>query len=158
LIISAALTMSQRVAFKQMLAAGEATGTGDDDIARATGLSPEEMNALRAANAAKPVSLDERPPDAFADPGATGGLEVAELVTVEAEAAVNAITTAAADCIEAMPQDQQAVLVLYYYADIDNLERIAEVLGIEPGHAGKLRAEGITVVRIAMLLQVTGAR
>jgi RNA polymerase sigma factor (sigma-70 family) len=122
-------------------------GAGPAELAEAAGLPEDEVRAALAAQAAKPVYLDDLP-DSTDWPG---GLNVPDpAADVEGVASVRAMLGAAARAFAGLPPVQQVVLVRVFMHGQD-LGDVAGALGISRDRAGQLHEAAVITLHEGML-------
>jgi RNA polymerase sigma factor for flagellar operon FliA len=110
--------------------------------AEALGISERQLGNTLAAVAASPKSLTDLDEDSVMD-------------NLESIADANYLLEAFADIIEALPYNQQAVLALRYYANIQ-LSEIGRCLNLKDSAVLKLHTESITYIKSKMEQVATG--
>jgi RNA polymerase sigma factor FliA len=132
------LTRSMRNRAKAIRDAGAELGKSDAELAEATGLTVAQVREALAAQARRPQSFDEEP------------AEVTEPANVESDVAVTTILSAVTKAVSGLPERQQTILALRYYAGWD-LAEVAEALAVTEQDAARQHAEAVDVVHQAML-------
>lgn len=136
------VTRSARNKVKLLREAGAETGTGEAELAIATGLTKEEIREAAAAVAARPVSIDAEPHD------------VTDItVDVEGAAVVSGVLDAAGAVIWQLPELSRWMLVYRYYEGM-SLSAAASALGVEQAEARTAWERAVREVHNAMLKAV----
>lgn len=132
------VTRSVRGNAKALRDAGQDLGFSEAELAARTGMSVQKVRDTLTAMSRKPVSMDAEPVD------------VSEDDDVEGKAVVNSITMAVTDVIYALPYQQQMVVALHFYGELEFRE-IAELLDIREKLVSDLHAEGVAAIHEAMI-------
>jgi RNA polymerase sigma factor for flagellar operon FliA len=132
------VTRSVRGNAKALRDAGQDLGMSEQELASKTGMTVQKVRDTLAAMARKPVSMDAEPVD------------VSEDDDVEGQAVVNSITAAATGAIQSLPPEQQMVVALRFYGEMEFRE-IAELLEIREARVSQLHEEGVAAVHEAMI-------
>jgi RNA polymerase sigma factor (sigma-70 family) len=141
------VTRSQRAVLKSIEAPALA-GAITAELAAAVGLPEQDVRAaLAAQEAGRPLRLDE----SF-DSGAGWGVALVDPADVESVVAVRAITGAAARALAGLPLEQQ-VIIARRYLHGDDLEDIAQALGITRDRASRLHETAVLAIHGAMLAE-----
>ena len=139
------VTRSQRQRLK-LLEECAPEGASIAGQAEAAGLTEDEARDALAAEAARPVYLDD-----FREEGRDWAEHIADpAADVESQVAADGILGAAERAARGLPWEQQALLIYRYFRGLP-LEGIAEALGIEREHARRLHEAAILAVHAAML-------
>lgn len=136
------MTRSARTRAKALRSAGQDMGLAEAELAKASGLTVQEVRATMAAAAARPVSLDAEPHD------------VPAVTSTESQAVVSSVLQAAAGALASMPPAVQALVVLRYYYGLPLAEAAAVLQEAEPEAASDWQ-RAITGMHSAMVRAVT---
>jgi RNA polymerase sigma factor FliA len=128
-------TRSRRTKAKQIQQADQGMGLSEEDIAEKTGLTIDEVHSTIAFMAKKPVSFD------------AGIAEMYEprITDVASTAESNSLLDTAVDAIKECTFDQQIILALHYYQDME-LQDVASLMGISPAKASQLHAAAVLLL------------
>ena len=139
------VTRTQRRAVKVMDAAFDDGIRGEEEQARAAGLTVEKAREARAAAALTTVSLDDH-----ADTGEYAGPAIRDAGPGVAEQAeLNATMTHFMICFDGLPAIQQVLLSLVFHQD-RTVREAAEQLGLSQGDARRLHDSAVTTVHAAL--------
>jgi RNA polymerase sigma factor FliA len=137
------LTRSARTRAKALRAAGQDLGAGEEELSARTGMTRQQVRSVLAAQARRPVSLDEDDTD-LAGESSTEGSAVASAILAAAVAAFDSLDPVA-----------QAVVSLRYYGALEPAE-VAARLGISMGEYEAVHRQAVTAVRDAMAAEARG--
>jgi DNA-directed RNA polymerase specialized sigma subunit len=149
------LSRNDRNAVK-MLTEAEAMGLDRDGQLRYAGLDQAAADRVRAADAARPVSLSGSPPSGTdPDAGESGAFDtLADEADVESSAVVGSVIGAALRVIRELDEAAQWLMVLTAYYGLE-VGQAAEVLGLAEDKAREVRETAITRVHQAMIMAAT---
>ena len=128
-------TRAQRDSSKQLFKAGLGSGASEEELAERTGMSPAEIRETVTAVSAKPVSLE-----------AVGELSIPDRTLVEQAQEENAVLEGMVSFMRELPYDEQVVLALHYYMNME-LREIAKLLQITESKASHLHTSAVMAVR-----------
>ena len=143
------VTRSVRGRLKAIAAALEAGARTEAELAAATGLPAAQIREALAADAVKPVSLDDNSPSAdFGHQGLADGSAGTESAAVVRETLASFVAT-----FDALPAVQQVLLAFVYHREVP-LEVAGKELGMELAEAQRLHDEGVLAIHDTLLLAV----
>jgi RNA polymerase sigma factor FliA len=135
------VTRSARTRAKALREAGQDLGLSEAELARASGMSLEEVRDTLAAVAARPVSIDAEPHD------------VAGSDDVEGSAVVSEVLAAVSAVISRLGERARMVLVLRYYHGM-TVQELAVALGVTEDEATRLHQRSVLEIHRAMMKAV----
>jgi RNA polymerase sigma factor for flagellar operon FliA len=132
------VTRSARTKAKILREAGQDRGLSDAELAKAAGMSIEEVRATNAAVSARPVSIDAEPYD------------VAGTDDVEGQAVVAEVLAALSGTVARLDGQAQVIMALHYYHGM-TLPELAPYIGVPVEEAARAHLAAILEIHQAML-------
>jgi RNA polymerase sigma factor for flagellar operon FliA len=146
------VSRSQRQVLKALEHAAR-PGASVAELAQAAGLPEDEARAALAAQASRPLYLDDALDSAYWP----GGIHVPDpAADVESIVAVRAVLGAVARAVRGLPLEQQVIIVRCYVFG-DDLRDIAAALGVTRDRAGQLHESAVLAIHTAMLSEAEAA-
>lgn len=137
-------TRTLREKAKKLKLAGQDEGASSQELSDRTGLTVKEVNKTIHRMASRPVSLNQELENEKAFTGYTDPIDV------EGSAFENDMLKVAAEVIRQLPEDQQVVLALHYYSDLE-IRSVARELNITESRASQLHTKAVLTIRQALM-------
>jgi len=142
------VTRQARNALKQLQAAGD--GLTEQELATATGLSVNKIREARAADAARPASLDYETPDGGSREGYADRSDGAD---VAGQAEMRDMLAGFLAMFDSLPAVQQVLLALVFHQELP-LDVAAKSVHLQPAEARRLADEAVCSIHSALLRAV----
>jgi RNA polymerase sigma factor for flagellar operon FliA len=136
------VTRSARAKAKAIREAGQDLGKTEEELARGSGLTIQEVRETLAAVSAKPVSMDAEPHD------------VPDSADVEGQAVVTSVLDQVQAVIARQPLAARSLLALHFYYG-HPVPDAAAVIGVREDEAQQLFTDAVLAVHDAMIRAVT---